>query len=68
MNKPQSRWLQYKTNTGYLLWTTLVAIKMRRYLVENHQMIQLTEAWNWFEAGMKDLRDRLKAEVHNSED
>lgn len=68
MNKPQSKWLKYKTNTGYLLWTILVAIKMRRYLVESHQMIQCTEAWSWFEIGMKDLQDKIMVEVHKSED
>ncbi|KAF2026982.1 hypothetical protein EK21DRAFT_31717, partial [Setomelanomma holmii] len=64
MGKPVSGWLQYKTETGYALWCALVAIKMRRYLVEGHNTIQNTEAWRQFEDGRKVLQTNILAEVH----
>lgn len=43
MGLPRARWLRYETPTGHLLWGALVAIKMRRYLVEGHAGIVETE-------------------------
>jgi hypothetical protein len=64
MKKPAARWLQYSTQTGYLLYGTFVAIKMRRYLVEAHGRIQGTEGWVEFEEGRKALQGRILGEVH----
>ncbi|KAF1914029.1 hypothetical protein BDU57DRAFT_580740 [Ampelomyces quisqualis] len=66
MKRPQSRWLQYVTQTGYLLWGMLVTIKMRRYLVEKHGRIEGTMGWNEFEEGKKALQGRIEAEVQKS--
>jgi hypothetical protein len=64
MAKPQARWLQYSTQTGYLLFGMLVTIKMRRYLLDGHARIQGTLGWNEFEKGRKTLQDKILAEVH----
>jgi hypothetical protein len=64
MGKPQTRWLRYSTQTGYALWCALVAIKMRRYLLEGHNRIHTTEAWTQFEDGRKVLQNRILVEVH----
>jgi hypothetical protein len=41
--KPQARWLHYSTQTGYLMFSILVTIEIRRYLVEAHARIQETD-------------------------
>lgn len=64
MQKPQARWLQYSTETGYLLWGMLITIKMRRYLLEGHAKIEGTMGWNEFEEGRKVMQGRIGAEVH----
>jgi hypothetical protein len=63
MGKPQARWLEYETQTGYLLWGMLVIIKMRRFLVEGHAAIRGTEAWRAFEEGMGTVQGRILAEI-----
>jgi hypothetical protein len=64
MSKPQARWLQYNTQTGYLLYGMLVTIKMRKYLLEGHAKIEGTEGWKEFEVGRKTMQDKILAEVH----
>jgi hypothetical protein len=64
MGKPHTRWLRYSTMTGYALWCALVAIKMRRYLLEGHNKIHTTEAWTQFEDGRKVLQNKILVEVH----
>lgn len=43
MKKPQARWLHYSTQTGYLMFSMLVTIEIRRYLVEAHARIEETD-------------------------
>ncbi|KAH7073266.1 hypothetical protein FB567DRAFT_611494 [Paraphoma chrysanthemicola] len=64
MGRPQSKWLQYTTQTGCALWCALVAIKMRRYLLVGHNKIQSTEAWTRFDDLRKMLQHRILEEVH----
>ncbi|KAH7078737.1 hypothetical protein BKA63DRAFT_409607 [Paraphoma chrysanthemicola] len=63
MGRPQSKWLQFTTQTGCALWCALVAIKMRRYLIVGHNNIQSTEAWTQFEVLRKMLQNRILEEV-----
>jgi hypothetical protein len=64
MSKPQARWLQYNTQTGYLLYGMLVTIKMRNYLIDGHTKIEGTDAWKEFEMGRKTMQVKILAEVH----
>ncbi|KAH5371999.1 hypothetical protein HBI48_039760 [Parastagonospora nodorum] len=66
MGKPAARWLQFSTQTGYLLWGMLVALKMGRYLTEGHGIITTTEAWKEFEEGRRVLQGRISSEVHGA--
>lgn len=62
---PKARWLKYETQTGLLLWATLVAIKMRRYMMEEHAKIVDAEAWVHFEEGRATLQAKILEEVRN---
>ncbi|KAF2621288.1 hypothetical protein BU25DRAFT_311758, partial [Macroventuria anomochaeta] len=64
MGRPQSKWLKWSTTTGSLLFGMLVAIKMRRFLVEAHGRIRQTEAWIAWENGCRSLQGRILKEVH----
>ncbi|CAO2657134.1 Nn.00g032600.m01.CDS01 [Neocucurbitaria sp. VM-36] len=64
MKRPQAKWLQWSTRTGYLLMGMLVAIKMRRFLVEEHGGIVKTEGWREFEEEAKTLQGKILEEVH----
>jgi len=66
MGKPAARWLQFSTQTGYLLWGMLVALKMGRYLTEGHGNITTTEGWKGFEEGRRALQGRILTEVHGT--
>ena len=66
MGKPAARWLQFSTQTGYLLWGMLVALKMGRYLIEGHGNIATTEGWKDFEEGRRVLQGRILSEVHGT--
>lgn len=61
--RPQSKWLRWNTTTGSLLFGMLVAIKMRRYLLDGHGKIQQTEAWVAWENGCQSLQKRLLDDV-----
>lgn len=61
--RPASEWLQYSTQTGYILWCMLVKLKMRRFLVEGHARIMETQAWRAFEEGGKVLQGQILGEV-----
>lgn len=64
MGWPQSMWLKSGTRVGSLLFGTLVAIKMRRFLVEGHGGIVQTEAWTVWMDGYRSLQGRIMEEVH----
>jgi len=64
MGKPTARWLQYSTQTGNYLYGSWVAIRLRRYLVEQHGKIQGTEGWREYVEGMEALKGRIRGEVH----
>jgi hypothetical protein len=63
MKKPRARWLQYETATGHFLFGMLVSIKMRRYLIEQHEGIVGTEGWTAFEEGARALQAKIGVEV-----
>ncbi|KAF1842280.1 uncharacterized protein K460DRAFT_291338 [Cucurbitaria berberidis CBS 394.84] len=64
MKKPKAKWLRWTTHTGWLLQGMLVAIKMRRFLVEAHEGIRQTEGWRAFEEGISVLQKSILEEVH----
>lgn len=64
MKRPQAKWLGWTTHTGFLLLGMLVAIKMRRFLVERHGGIMQTEGWRHFEDGAKTLQKKILEDVH----
>ncbi|KAJ4383800.1 hypothetical protein N0V86_000643 [Didymella sp. IMI 355093] len=64
MGRPTSKWLTWSTTTGSLLFGMLVAIKMQRYLTENHGRIKQTEAWAAWEEGCQVLQARISDDVH----
>jgi hypothetical protein len=63
MGKPQSKWLRWRTYTGYLLFAILVAQKLKRWLAEVQPGILQMEGGREFEEGMRGLQGRLLAEV-----
>ncbi|KAF9699293.1 hypothetical protein EKO04_003324 [Ascochyta lentis] len=64
MGRPQSKWLRWNTYNGCLLFSMLVAIKMRRFLLEHHGLIVRTEAWTAWEDGCRSLQKRILEDVH----
>ena len=64
MGRPQSKWLKWSTDTGSLLFGMLVAIKMKRYLMEGHNWILQTEAWIAWEDGCRGLQRQILEEIH----
>lgn len=64
LGRPTSKWLTWKTTTGSLLFGMLVAIKMQRFLVENHGTIMYTEAWAAWGQGFRALQARILEDVH----
>ncbi|KAF2641757.1 hypothetical protein P280DRAFT_284169 [Massarina eburnea CBS 473.64] len=64
---PRGEWLKWKTHTGFLLFGMLVAIKMRRYLVEVQGKIEGTMAWKDFEHGREVLARKISHEVWKAE-
>lgn len=65
MNRPKSRWLTWTTTTGSLLFGMLVAIKMRRFLVESHGRIQQTAAWLAWEECYQAMQLRILEDVRS---
>lgn len=63
MGLPKSRWLKYETQVGHLLWGALIAIKMRRYLLERQGRIVATDGWKKFEEGRGTIQRRILGEV-----
>lgn len=61
--RPHAAWLQWRTTTGWLLWRMLVAIKMRRWVVERMGRVVGTEGWREFERGREELQGRIMALV-----
>ncbi|CAI6336160.1 unnamed protein product [Periconia digitata] len=51
--RPRSIWLSFRTLAGELCWTVLVAIKMKRFLLEGHGLICGTLGWKVFECGLE---------------
>lgn len=66
MKKPVSKWLSWTTQTGFLLLGMLVAIKMRRFLIQGHKGIVCTEGWKELHEGVKVLQGKIIGEVHQS--
>lgn len=64
LGRPQSKWLNWSTNTGSLLFGMLVAVKMRRFLVDYHGRIVQAEAWIAWENGCRSLQRRILDDVH----
>lgn len=64
LGRPHSKWLKWSTNTGSLLFGMLIAIKMRRFLLESHGRIRQTEAWTAWKDGCRLLQKRIMEEVH----
>lgn len=64
MKKPQARWLQYRTRTGVFLLGMLVAIKMRRFLMEERPGVVGTEGWMEFEEEGRRSQQRVLGEVY----
>jgi hypothetical protein len=64
-SRPQSEWLKWSTHTGSFLFGMLVAIKMRRFLVEHHDGIMHTEAWVAWEDGCRTLQNRILDTIHS---
>jgi hypothetical protein len=56
---PRARWLCWSTGTGSLLFSLLVAVKMRRFLLEEKRGIVQTEAWRAWEEGCRRLQRRV---------
>ncbi|KAH7406294.1 hypothetical protein DE146DRAFT_676815 [Phaeosphaeria sp. MPI-PUGE-AT-0046c] len=67
MGLPRAKWLRYETQTGHLLWGALVAIKMRKYLAEEHEWVMGTEGWRKFEEGRGMVQARILGEVRGVE-
>ncbi|KZM23397.1 uncharacterized protein EKO05_0003937 [Ascochyta rabiei] len=65
MGRPHSKWLRWSTSTGCLLFSMLVAIKMKRFLLEGHGRIVQTEAWTAWEDGCRSLQRRILENVHS---
>ena len=51
LGRPGARWLRWSTRTGRLLFCLLIAVKMRRYLLEEQRGVLQTEAWAVWEEG-----------------
>ncbi|KAF1938320.1 hypothetical protein EJ02DRAFT_354738 [Clathrospora elynae] len=66
LKKPQCTWLSWNTMTGFFLFGMLVCVKMRRYLVEGHDGIIVTEGWTGFEEGRVALREKILEDVHKA--
>ncbi|KAF1828854.1 hypothetical protein BDW02DRAFT_473363, partial [Decorospora gaudefroyi] len=61
---PQSVWLGFSTEVGYLLFGVFVGVRMERWLGEGHGGIVGTEGWCGFEVGRAWLRVRVLGAVH----
>lgn len=66
LKRPRAKWLTWRTQTGSHLFRALVAIKMRRFLVQEQGKIMKTQGWKEFEDGCKSLQDKILKEVHRS--
>jgi hypothetical protein len=62
-SRVKSKWLSWHTQVGYYLYGMLVAIMMRRYLLEKQPGIRNTEAWKAFEEGRLALQGKILGEV-----
>lgn len=63
VGRPGARWLRWSTTTGQLLFCMLVAIKMRRFLLEEQSGVLGTEAWAAWEEGCQRLQRRVLEDV-----
>lgn len=63
VGRPGARWLRWSTKTGRLLFCLLVAVKMRRYLLEEQRGVLQTEAWAPWEEGCLRLQKRVLEDV-----
>ncbi|KAF2255166.1 hypothetical protein BU26DRAFT_388838, partial [Trematosphaeria pertusa] len=63
MRRPRAKWLRWNTSSGFFLFGMLVAIKMRRWLVQEHGRIVQTDGWKYFIAGWDVLQEKLLEEV-----
>ncbi|KAJ8112565.1 hypothetical protein OPT61_g5093 [Boeremia exigua] len=64
MGRPQTKWLGWVTTTGSLLFGILVAIKMRRILLDGYPLVTQTEAWSAWESGCQSMQRALLEDVH----
>lgn len=64
--RPRSKWLQWETPIGYLLWGMLLSIKLRKYVEQHAGNITGTRGWTEFEEGRKALQRRILAQVREN--
>lgn len=64
MQKPNARWMQYSTSTGFSLYALLVFIKLRGQLTMGHLHVVGTMGWAEFETAGRLLSERIWAEVN----
>lgn len=57
--RPFAKWLQWSSLSGYLLFCTLVGIKMSRIVMDNHVEIVGSAGWMQFITGMRELQSHL---------
>ena len=63
LGKPEARWLQYSTWTGFFLWNVLVGIMMRRVLEEDYAGLVGTMGWRGFLGRIDGVRGQVLEEV-----
>jgi hypothetical protein len=60
MKRPKGRWLSWQNDIGYLLFGSLVGIKLARLVQEFQAEFLGSEGWREFEQGRKVLMDRIQ--------
>ncbi|KAF2020361.1 hypothetical protein BU24DRAFT_316530, partial [Aaosphaeria arxii CBS 175.79] len=61
--RPKSKWLSWDTCLGYLLFTTLVCIKLKRVMKETHFLVVDSHGWADLDQEMRALQARILAEI-----
>ncbi|KAF2727403.1 hypothetical protein EJ04DRAFT_570408 [Polyplosphaeria fusca] len=62
--RPWCRLLQWKTHLGWLLFGMFVAVKIRRWVIEDPAFMIETNAWSMFEDSMRELQTKISQEIH----
>lgn len=62
VRRPQSAWLRCRTRVGELCWAVLVAVKVRRMVLEKAEWVRGLMGWVEFEKAVKGLGDEIGRE------